>query len=98
MPGGHLWRELVRRFDGDADRALATALDLADRLAREHSEKKRDELRRVKRALLGDAFSEPEYPEPVGPEERARLPLPFKGLLRALKHVAWRAGFRAWKK
>jgi hypothetical protein len=60
-------------------------------------EKKRDELRRIKRAILGDAFSEAEYPEPVEAEERARLPLPFKGLLKALKHVAWRAGFRPWK-
>jgi hypothetical protein len=98
MSGGHLWREWLRRFDDNTDLALATALDIADRLAREHSEKKREELRRIKRALLGDAFAEPEYPEPLGPEERARLPLPFKGLLKALKHVAWRAGFRAWKK
>jgi hypothetical protein len=79
---------------------MSTALNVADRLARGHSEKKREELRRIKRALLGDAFSEvgPEYSDPLGPEERARLPLPFKGLLRALKHVAWRAGFRPWKK
>jgi len=31
------------------------------------------------------------------PDERARLPLPFKGLLKMLKHVAvQRAGFRPW--
>jgi hypothetical protein len=96
MPGGYLWREWLQRFDGNADLALNTALDLADRPAQEHSEKKQAELRRVKRALLGDAFSEAESSEPVGPEERARLPLPFIGLLRALKHAAWRAGFRPW--
>jgi hypothetical protein len=39
-----------------------------------------------------------EYPEPVGPEECARLPLPCIGLLRALKHVAWWAGFRPWER
>jgi hypothetical protein len=98
MSGGFLWREWLRRFDGNADLALNTALDVADRLAREHSEKKQEELRRIKRAILGDAFAEPEHSEPWGPEERARLPLPFKGLLRALKHVAWRAGFRPWER
>jgi hypothetical protein len=97
MPGGYLWCEWLWRFGGNADLALNTALNIADRLAQAHSPKKQAELRRVKRALLGDAFSEAESPEPVGPEERARLPLPFIGLLRALKHVAWRAGFRPWK-
>jgi hypothetical protein len=98
MPAGYLWREWLQRFDGNADLALGRALNLADRLAQAHSEKKkREELRRIKRAILGDAFAEPEHSEPLGPEERARLPLPFIGLLRALKHVAWRAGFRPWK-
>jgi hypothetical protein len=99
MSAARLWREWLWRFDGNADRMLAAALDLADRLAREHSEKKQADLRRTKRALLRDAFSEDEYSEPVGPEERARLALPFKGLLKMLKHVAvQRAGFRPWEK
>lgn len=97
MPAGQLWREWLRRFDGDRDLALDTALALADRLAPQHSEKKQADLRRTKRALLGDAFAEPEYSEPLGPEERARQPLPFKGLLKVLKHVACKwAGFRPW--
>jgi hypothetical protein len=54
-------------------------------------------LRRLKRALLGDAFSETQYPDQVEPEQLARQPLPFRGVLKALKHVAVRrAGFRPW--
>jgi hypothetical protein len=52
MSGGYLWREWLQRFDGNADLALNTALNIADRLAHEHSEKKREELRRIKRAIL----------------------------------------------
>jgi hypothetical protein len=97
MSGGDLWRECQRRFGGDRDRALDETLRIADRLAAGHSDKKRKELRRIKRALLGDAFSEDEYSEPLGPEERARLPLPFKGLIKGLKHVARKlADFRPW--
>ena len=99
MSAERLWRECVRRSGGDSDLALNETLGAADRLAREHSDKKQADLRRTKRALLNDAFSEPEYSDPVGPEEHARLPLPFKGLLKMLKHVAvQRAGFRPWKR
>jgi hypothetical protein len=99
MSGGKLWREWLRRFGGDHDRALDEALRIADRLARNHSTKKQGELRRIKRALLRDAFSETEYSDPIGTEEHARLPLPFKGLIKGLKHVARkRADFRPWEK
>jgi hypothetical protein len=40
------------------------------------------ELRQLQRALLGDAFSEGEHLEAMEPEERARLPLPFAGVIR----------------
>lgn len=97
LPARQLWQEWLRRFGDDEDRALDAALNLADRLASEHSVKQQDELRRIKQALLRDAFSEPDYLAPVEPEERTQLPLPFHGVLKVLTYVAvQRAGFRPW--
>jgi hypothetical protein len=99
LKGRDLLAEWVKRFGGDEDLALDAALQIAERLAREHPTDEQNRLDRIRRALLGDAVSGTEYSEPVGPEEHARLPLPWKGVLKALEHVAAkRTGFRPWKR
>jgi len=94
-----LWREWRRRFADDDGLALDALLDVADRLARDRSPRQQEVLRRLKRVLLGDAYSETEYVDPVPARGHARVPLPVKGVVKALKHVARkRAGVRPWER
>ena len=99
MGAAQLWREWRARFADNDDLALSALLDVGDRLARDQSPKQQEELRQLKRALLGDAFSTDEHLDAMGPAERARLPLPFAGVIRALKYVGvQRAGCRLWER
>jgi hypothetical protein len=74
-------------------------LDIGDRLGRDQSPKPQEALRQLERALLRDAFAGGEYLGSMEPDERARLPLPFACVIRALKYVGvQRAGCRLWER
>ena len=105
MSAYDLWREWIARFEGDEDLAREAALRTCERMVRDKCEASQERLYRIKRTLLGwyararlDAryaqrglegvwWARPS--EAITEFEYADLPLPFKGLMRALKCVAW---------
>lgn len=105
MEGRELLRRWVDRFGGDEDLAREYALRTCERMVRDRCLASKERLYRIKRALLGwhargrlderheqhglegvwwtrreEAMTEFEY---------AELPLPWKGLMRVLKCLAW---------
>lgn len=99
LPGSALWDEWCRRFDGNADLALDAALRLARRMAGQRCAESQRQLRLIERALLRDAVPDVTEPEPVEPEAESRLPLPFTGLMKMLRHLAWaRTALRIWER